>query len=181
VPTGPQLWFRVDGESLFTAEKAETVWRMVNDELGLQYDSFEIGSKWRALGDDPVARIKTWANNKRRCDMTLYRDGVPGRLVLSHSRSGRPFATTLLLAPAGTRSCEDMVAWYLRFLALGTFDSGAVYLEGVERNLGSFQLHEVACGDCRWLCSRPGRSRLATGGSPRSRATRLDGPFVHET
>lgn len=152
VPEGPLLDIRVEGESLFAPDKAAAVWRVVDDELGLQYDSFEIGSKWRQLGEDPVARIQKWAGNARCYDMTLFRDGAPGRLRLARSKFNKAASVTMLEVPVALRSHDDWIDWYLRFLELGTFDSGVVYLAGVERHHRSFDLGMLGCGaSAGWL------------------------------
>ncbi|HLL20679.1 MAG TPA: hypothetical protein VK427_01030, partial [Kofleriaceae bacterium] len=154
VDTGRHFAIRVIGEPLFVPARIPAVWDVVERELGLRYDSFAVGAKWRQLGNDPVARIQKWAGNARCYDMKLFRDGTRGTLSLSRPEyAGQRHVSTMLLASFGSRRTEEIVAWWLRFLELATFETGTLDLDGVTRPRDVFSLGELDVPHLRaaWL------------------------------
>ncbi|MBA3499805.1 MAG: TIGR02996 domain-containing protein, partial [Deltaproteobacteria bacterium] len=87
VETSPVLAIQLHGRPLLDAALAGDVWQLLAD-AGQRYDGIIVGSgkSVRPLGDDPVARISTWANNAKTDGITLVSSQGGDRVELQRKR-----------------------------------------------------------------------------------------------
>ncbi|HEU0037555.1 MAG TPA: TIGR02996 domain-containing protein [Kofleriaceae bacterium] len=143
---GVVLEVKLAGGGLLDPAKIAAVWDVLG-ELEPHYDAMHVGhgSALRPLGKDPVARLAKWAANPKIEEVMLVRDGHPERAGLGRSeRLGATYVRCCV-----ERSRDELVAWLVRLLALGTFEKGAIEPTG----LGPFQLELRDLGVARpgWI------------------------------
>jgi uncharacterized protein (TIGR02996 family) len=135
VETSPVLAVRLLGRPLLDAALAGDVWQLLAD-AGQRYDGIIVGSgkTVRPLGDDPVARISTWANNAKTDGITLVSSQGGDRAEL-HRMRGRYASTNHNRAELAlvVRDEVDVPSIFARLAALAHAEWGYCDPQGHER------------------------------------------------
>jgi uncharacterized protein (TIGR02996 family) len=150
--SGRDYAMELEGPGMLDPKRIGPIWKLVVEELGQQYDSFEVGTgnALRKLDDKPFEQIKKWAANKRAGSLELLRDGAAGSLTLN--RHGR-YATERTSAELVgiERSPEELADWFVRFCDLAKFWNGTVKLATSRYTQEDFLFPGYSAPDGGWL------------------------------
>jgi uncharacterized protein (TIGR02996 family) len=164
--TSPVVTAYVSGRPLLDAALARDVWQLLAD-AGQRYDGIIIGSgkSVRPLGDDPLARIATWANNPKTDLITLVSSQGGDRAALQQwrgrfaSSDGNRAELALVL-----RDGVDAAACLQRLAALAHADFGYCHPGDRERSSVTIRgsVHVIAWifVIAPWLAKRVSREAL---------------------
>ena len=148
VETSPVLAFRFHGRPLLDEALAGEVWQLLAD-AGQRYDGIIVGSgkSVRPLGDDPVARIATWAANAKTDSITLVSSAGGERATLQHKRGrwASPNNNSAELAFV-VRDGIDPVSCFVRLATLARAEWGSCEPHGHERRFVQIGQHNQVLG-----------------------------------
>jgi len=132
------LSIELSGRGLLDREHLQAIWALLA-EAGQTYDALVVGSgkALKPLGDDPLARLGTWAANAKTDEVTLRRTTRRDRALISAHRPDNRYSS-----PTSRRTKIDLVvrngdsgipAWFVRLLKLAQANWAACEVPNVDR------------------------------------------------